>query len=146
MGNKLQLVKQRDRTGLEALTEASAFLGGIFFTALIFLVDKKEQLGSIPHINISTATIIAIPLSFSVIMFVYSTFIFAVTCNSKEENYIITGNNTGLTFFAIGFFSMFVSLSIFLFAVDLIVGFFGLTVMIGSFIYVIIKITKCARG
>ena len=48
MGKKLQLVKQRDRSGLEALTEASAFLGGIFFTALIFLVDKKEQLGSIP--------------------------------------------------------------------------------------------------
>ena len=74
-------------------------------------------------------------------MFVYSTIIFAVTCNSKKESYVIVGNNIGLTFFISGFFSMIVSLSMFLFAVDLIVGFLGLAVIIGSFIYFIIKIT-----
>jgi hypothetical protein len=125
----------KERSGLDPLTEISAFLGGIFFTALILLIERKEDLGDIVILNISPIVLIAVPLSFSMITFIFAGLCFATSCNAKTEYAYQKLEDVGYSFFIVGFISMFISLSIILFIVDLIVGVIGLIFIIGSFTY-----------
>jgi hypothetical protein len=130
----------RDRSGLEALTEVSAFLGGIFFTSIIFLVQQKEALGIVPFINISQVTFASIPLAFTVVMFVFAAICFAVACNSSNEQMMKRNENLAMQFFLFGFLSMFISLGIVLFIVDLLVGIVGIIFIVGAFSHLMSRI------
>lgn len=136
--------RENIREGYDTYSEVSAFLGGIFFTGLLILVQQREKFDvTLLEINlqehfmirISQLHLIAIPLSISVIFFVFSSIFFATACVKVEPRDVEKYADDALYIFIIGFFSMFVSLFVVLAIVDIFVSVLGIILSLGTFIW-----------
>jgi len=72
------------------IPEIAAFLGGIFFTALIFLIDKKETFSNnfsiwIITIPVSEYTIISFFLSMTALFYMLSTITFGLSFGQETS-------------------------------------------------------------
>ena len=93
MSHKNEKRYDLSRESCDTFSEVSAFLGGIFFTALLILVQQREKFdialleieleGSFT-IRFSELHIIAIPVSISVILFVFSAIFFATAYGQNQ--------------------------------------------------------------
>lgn len=130
------------REGVNTYSEVSAFLGGIFFTSLLILIQQREEFDfMLLEINLSEQIkvdvrllhLVAIPLSISVILFIFSAIFFATACITVDDQELDKRAGDALDVFILGIFSMFISLAIILFVVSIITGLLGIAVMIGTF-------------
>lgn len=134
--------KEYSREGVNTLSEVSAFLGGIFFTSLLILVQQREKFDALLleislqenfTISISQLHLIAIPLSISVILFIFSSLFFAFACSRVEQSELDRLADKAANPFTFGLLSMFISLFVVLFIVDVVVGLLGIIVAVGTF-------------
>jgi len=142
--------EQFSREGTDTFSEVSAFLGGIFFTALLILVQQRSEfdatlfeitLNENLTISITQLLLIAIPLSISIILFVFSSIFFAIACSQVDQGKLAKQANAAGVPFIIGLFSMFVSLVV-LVIVHPIVGLLGVIVSVVTFLWWVRVIRK----
>jgi hypothetical protein len=112
------------REGFHVFPEIAAFLGGIFFTALLLLSQNKEAFSSklsIFNVTLPITQYFAICLSVMVtcVFFTFSSILFGYAIIQDKAKMIEKGLEFSLTIFGLGFLSMVISL----FAVLLIVHF-----------------------
>jgi len=132
------------REGVDTLSEVSAFLGGIFFTGLLILVQQRNQFeltlseitlqGNL-KIRITQIHMIAVPLSISVILFVFSSLFFAIACCESEETRFEKLTDVALNPFILGLLSVFISLFAVLSMVDISVSVFGMIISVATFVW-----------
>ena len=136
------------REGINTFSEVSAFLGGLFFTSLLIVVQQREKFDvTLLEINlqehftirISELHLIAIPLSISIILFVFSSVFFAIACSQVEQSDLDEYTDDAAIPFVFGLLSMFVSLFVVLFLVDIFVSVLGIILSIGTLIWWIRK-------
>lgn len=129
------------REGVGTLSEVSAFLGGIFFTALLLLAQQREKFDNVLlkaklseylTIHVSQLHVIAIPLSISATLFVFASVFFAVACSQAEQNRVDDCADDAAVPFTAGLISMFISLFVILILVDIFVSVLVIILSIGS--------------
>jgi len=139
------------REGVDTFSEVSAFLGGIFFTSLLILVQQREKFDvTLLEINlletlkvrISELHLIAVPLSISVILFIFSSVFFAIACSKTEQDEVDKFAEDASNPFVLGLISMFISLFVVLAIVDIVVGVLGIILAVGTLIWWTRKRTK----
>ena len=126
------------RVGVATFSELSAFLGGIFFTSLLILVQQREKFDVVVletnlqnfTIRISQLYLIAFPLSISVILFIFSSLFFANACNAPTQSTLERIADLALSPFIFAFLSMFISLFVVLAIVDIVVGLLGIIISV----------------
>ncbi|MHB8163198.1 MAG: hypothetical protein ACYDDV_02495 [Methanoregula sp.] len=121
-----------DRTGVSTLAQISAFLGGLFFSALLLLIQQKTEHQKLIFCNpqISEIQIIVIPLTVSVVLFVLSSFFLGVSCSVKSDTRFIKMANAAMIPFILGFLTFFVSLICVLLLADIFAGIIGTVIAI----------------
>jgi hypothetical protein len=112
--------KRYMRDGVDTLSEVSAFLGGIFFTGLLLLVQQQGNLEN------TELYLIAVPLSISIVLFVFSSIFFAFACSNADDDKFNKMADDVSTLFLLGFTSMFVSLFALLLLVHTVIGILGI--------------------
>ncbi|MCW3983013.1 MAG: hypothetical protein NWE96_03345 [Candidatus Bathyarchaeota archaeon] len=120
-----------NREGVSTFSAVSAFLGSIFFTALIILFQSPDafkqslldlKINETLSIVITQRLIIAFPLMITIVLFIYSAFFFAIACcrDAQEDCSMLT--DVAITPFLVGFLSIFVSLFVVLAFIEVIVA------------------------
>jgi len=143
---KVRLAKY-NRDGINTLSEVSAFLGGIFFTGLLILVQQREKFDIALlvinlreySIRISQLHLIAIPLSISVIFYIFSSIFFGIACSKVTQEELDELADDAALVFVVGLFSTFISLFVVLLLVDIVVGVLGIILSVGTLIWWIKK-------
>ena len=132
------------REGVDTLSEVCAFLGGIFFTGLLILVQQREKFDiTLLAINvredltirISQIHLIAIPLSISVIFFIFASIFFAIACSKVKPSDLQEFAEDAVMIFLLGLLSMFISLFVVLAVVDIFVAVIGIILAVGTLIW-----------
>ena len=132
-----------NRTSCVAMAEVSAFLGGLFFTALLILVQPKDMFSGVLFefklleiiISFNSLQVVATPLSISIVLFIFSAIRFAGASSYdslKELNY---NAQPAYTTFRLGFISMIMSLCAILFFIDLFVFLLGIVSIVATISY-----------
>lgn len=129
-----------NREGVDTLSEVSAFLGGIFFTGLLILVQQRDKFDSaLLEFHISNLTIritqlhlISIPLSVSIILFIFSSFFFAIACCKVTQEELDLLADEAFNPFVLGILSMFLSLFAVLILIDIVVALLGVILSVGA--------------
>lgn len=114
-----------NRDGMSTIAQISSFLGGLFFSALLLLIQNKRNY-DVPLYDIipfSKFQIVAYPLTISIILFVLTAIFYAFDCVSDEQ----CNRETSITLslFPYGFLSFFVSFVLVLFIADELLGIIG---------------------
>ncbi len=126
------------------MSAVSSFLGGIFFTATLLLIDTRSSLDvqvlSIDFFGyfngiLTAFYFIAIPLVLSAITFIFSAIRFAGVCSSENEREFNLGALPAYKIFKIGFLSLLISLSAILLSVDVWIGLIGILAIVIVTIY-----------
>ena len=131
------------REGVDTFSEVSAFLGGIFFTGLLILVQQREKFDvtvletNLQHftIRISQLHLVAIPLSISVILFIFSSIFFAIACSQVDQSNLEKMADDAFMPFILGLFSIFVSLLVVLALIDVFVSMLGFALSLGTLLW-----------
>jgi len=132
------------REGVDTLSEVSAFLGGILFTALLVLIQQGEKfettlleanLTQDIVLRITLSEVIAFPLSISIILFVFSAFFLGIACSQKSEGECEKMANVAINPLIAGFFSLYVSLFLILYLVNVVIAGVGIILAVGLTIW-----------
>jgi len=124
-------VSNHTREGLSALSAVSAFLGSIFFTALMILFQSPEafnqnlldfKINDSTSIAVNQRMIIAFPLTITIVLFILSAFFMAIACSRKELADCNRLADVAINPFLAGFLSFFVSLFVILAFINIIVA------------------------
>jgi hypothetical protein len=117
------------------MSQVASFLGGIFFTSLLILIQLREAFSAIlfifeifehVKININEFYLIAIPLTLSVVTFIFSAIRFAGACLNENPEELASSAKSAYVIFRTGFVSMLFSLSAILLSTDISLGLLGI--------------------
>jgi hypothetical protein len=129
---------EMDRATCEVWATVSTFLGGIFFTSLILVMQERAKfdysftfMGTV----INAVDMISFPLALTFVMFTFAAICFADASWRQKSGLV----DAAMGFFAIGFFSLLVSLVLVLLQISVTVAVFGLILCILATIRWIIK-------
>jgi hypothetical protein len=128
-----------NREGVDTLSEVSAFLGGILFTALLILIQQGESFNTIIFeanltqafvFTITLKDVIAFPLAITIILFVFSAFFFAIACSEKSEKGCDKLADIATSPFTAGLLTFYVSLFVILLLVNVVIAIVGIILAI----------------
>ena len=112
------------KSGIGAFLSVAAFLGGISFTCLLLLI-QQDSLFQTPRITyndivVTDLHIIAVPLAFSVILFITSTILFSIALTFFDEELFSKMSSKILTLFVFGFVFLIASVFIIVYLINVI--------------------------
>lgn len=138
--NRVKYRKEFSRAGVDSLVSVSAFLGGLFFAVITLLVNQggmfsellfQVQLVEGLLIRVTRVFIIAIPLTFSSIVLMFSAIFLGFTATLPEPGWMDASARKASELFALGIISSVISLFVVLLLIDLLLSFVGITLTFG---------------
>ncbi|MFZ1897398.1 hypothetical protein [Methanoregula sp.] len=137
------LIPNVTREGISAVSNVCAFLGGLFFSALLLIFQQKASYQTIiipiPLFPITALQLIAIPLTISIILLIFSAVVFGMASAEADDKDFKRQTDLALTPFVLGLGSFFVSFAIVLLLVDLLVALIGIFLSIGVTVWWIVQ-------
>jgi len=132
---KFEKLPNVTREGVSTLSQISAFLGALLFSAFLFLTQNKTSYQdysiTIYNFQITEFDVIAIPLIISTILFVLAAYFLGISCCETGEKCFQKGAEKSLFLLIMGFVSFFISFIIVLFVADILICIIGGLVLIG---------------
>jgi glucan phosphoethanolaminetransferase (alkaline phosphatase superfamily) len=129
----------------------SAFLGGLFFATLLILLEQGARfqidvfeinLAKDIVLRVTQTQIIAIPLTISIVLFVFSAFFYGIACSAPSQERFDEYAEEAGTPFIVGFISFFISLMIILMLIGVLIGVIGTLLAIGLTVWWTRKVKK----
>ena len=132
-------VPRHTKEGLSSTSAVAAFLGSIFFAALLILFQSPEmftqnlleiKVTESLSININQRMIIALPLTITIVLFIFSAFFISIACNRSKMEDCDRLADVAITPFLLGFLSFFASLFVVLALINILVAFVAISLSV----------------
>jgi hypothetical protein len=129
------------------MAEVSAFLGGLFFPALLILIQAKDMFSYVLFqakffeitLSLNSLQVVATPLSISIVLFTFSAIRFAGASSYDSLKELNHTSRPAYTTFRLGLISMIICLCAILFFVDLFVCLLGIVSIVATVSYFLRK-------
>jgi hypothetical protein len=110
-----------NRDGISTLATICGVLGGLFFSALLILIQQKSEYQSlkIPYFSFPAYQWIIIPLAISIIFFIFSAVFMSIACANPNDKKFQQQTNVAIIPLLFGILSFFLSFSIILYLADI---------------------------